>query len=133
MALSFPSPAYSPGSHLMDVSFLHPDKVDWTPRTFLVEVYDGVDEKVPYEVDLLDYISKIPHPTYQGNIANDNRLYLDPSAHVKEVTTDEEGNTVKKHSTIANILNNQSCLNSGYKLMVTSTNKKNPTYRRYRL
>ena len=117
----------------MNISFLHPEKVDWTQQTVVVQVYDGVDEKVPYEVDLLEYISQIPNPRYQGNVANDNRLYLDPLDCVKEVTTNEKGKTVKEHSNIANILNNQSCLNNSYKLMVTSTVKKNDTHRRYYL
>ena len=104
-SLSVSSPAHCLASHLMDINFLHLDTVSQTPRTFVVQVYDVVDEKEPYDVDLLEYISQPPNPRDQGKITIHNRLYLDPSACKIEVINDENGKTVTKPSNIANILN----------------------------
>ena len=135
MPLSVLPVAPSIGSHSMDISFLHPDKVDWTPRTLVVQVYDDVDEKTSYDMDLLQYISETPQAYLRSHIANDCKLYLDPSAFDNHTSTDKNGKVGKVHSNIATILNNQSCFNNGYKLMVTRTGaKNNPSkYKKYRL
>ena len=64
IALSFSLPAPCLASHLMDISFLHPEKFSQIPQTLVVQVYNGVDEKEPYDVDLLEYISLPPNPPY---------------------------------------------------------------------
>ena len=83
-------PAPSIGSHSMDISFLQSDKVDWTPGTFVVQVYDDVDEKKSNDMDLIQYISETPQAYLRLHIANDCKIYLGPSAFDNHTSTDKK-------------------------------------------